>query len=195
MLWWQDNELLSAISSGHVAYELARPYNLYLFWYMRLLAVRLSNLTLRCLPVLSISLILPKAYRMLPPAGTSEGFLFVLSMSLSLLLVTALSMFIYILTFVTLTSVGSRLLIAVTAEFLMGSVIPIPFMPDTLQKVLNYLPFRYLADLPLRLYSGNIASIDATRQISVQVLWIITLWITGYISFQKVLKRVIIQGG
>ena len=32
MLWWQDGDLLAGISSGQVAYELCRPYNLFIFW-------------------------------------------------------------------------------------------------------------------------------------------------------------------
>jgi len=195
MLWWQDGELLSGITDGHVAYELCRPYDLFKFWYARLLATRLSSVLLRCLPILIIASFLPGEYRMSLPASTVAIGVFLLSLCLSLFLVAAISMFIYIMTFVTLSPIGSRLIIGVAAEFLQGSVIPVPLMPKSLQTVLNFLPFRYAADLPFRLYSGSIAGTDALFQIGVQALWIVGLLALGSLAFKRVLRRVVIQGG
>jgi ABC-2 type transport system permease protein len=79
--------------------------------------------------------------------------------------------------------------------FLQGSVIPVPLMPEPLQQVLNWFPFRYVADLPFRLYSGSIAGSDALFQIGIQVIWAIGLLMLGSIAFNCVLRRVIIQGG
>lgn len=195
VLWWQDGDLLHSITSGHVAYELCRPYDLFKFWYARLLALRLSNVLLRCLPILIIAFLLPAPYHMNPPAGISAALMFLSSMVLALLLVTAISMFIYILTFLTLSQVGARLIVGVAAEFLQGSVIPIPLMPKPLQHILNWLPFRYAADLPFRLYSGSIAGGDALLQVGIQLLWIVVLLAFGNIAFKGVLRRVVIQGG
>lgn len=195
MLWWQDGDLLSQITSGHVAYELCRPYNLFYFWYARLLALRLSNVTLRCLPILTVAFLMPEPYRMSLPAGAVALLLFLLSLLLALLLVAAISMFIYILTFITMSPVGSRLIVGVAAEFLAGSVIPVPLMPLWLQKVLNFLPFRYTADLPFRLYSGSIAGSGAFFQIFIQLFWIVMLLFTGNLMFRQILRRIVIQGG
>jgi len=149
MMWLQDDDLLPIIANGHVAYELCRPYNLFKFWYARLLATRVSNTILRCLPVLLIASLLPTPYHLELPAGIDACALFLLSLCLSLFLVTAISMFIYILTFVTLSPVGPKVIVALTAEFLQGSMIPIPLMPTWLQQILNFLPFRYSADFHL----------------------------------------------
>lgn len=195
MLWLQDGDLLSGITDGQVAYELCRPYDLFSFWYVRLLAMRASNVMLRCVPVLTIAFFLPQQYRMTPPAGVPAGAMFLLSMCLSLFLVAAISMFIYILTFVTLSPIGARLLIGVAAEFLQGSIIPIPLMPKPLQMVLNFFPFRYASDLPFRLYSGNISGSDAVFQIAIQAIWVVALLAFGSVAFKRVLRRVVVQGG
>jgi ABC-2 type transport system permease protein len=195
MLWWQDGDLLSGITSGNVAYELCRPYDLFSFWYVRLLAVRLSNVLLRCMPILLIAFLLPSNYRMSLPATPVAAVLFIISLTFSLFLVAAISMFIYILTFVTLSPVGARLIIGVAAEFLQGSVIPIPLMPTWLQNVLNWLPFRYTTDLPFRIYSGNIAGTDALFQIGIELVWIIGLLLLGAWAFRRLLRRIVVQGG
>jgi ABC-2 type transport system permease protein len=195
MLWSQDNELLKQIADGNIAYELCRPYDLFSFWYARLIAQRLSNAALRCLPILIVAALLPAPYNMTLPAGGAAGGLFVLAMAFAVLLVVAISMFIYILTFVTLSPVGARLIVGVTAEFFMGAIIPIPMMPGKLQKVLNFLPFRYTSDLPFRIYSGNIAGADALRQIGIQVIWTACLLALGAWAFRRVTRRIVVQGG
>lgn len=86
-------------------------------------------------------------------------------------------------------------MIGVAAEFLQGSIIPIPLMPEPLQRALNFFPFRYAADLPFRLYSGNITGNDALFQIGIQFFWIAVLLILGSFAFKKIMRRVVIQGG
>lgn len=195
MIWFQDGELLSGITSGHVAYELCRPYDIYAFWYIRLLAMRVSGVLLRCLPILLIAFWLPSAYRMMMPFSIGAFALFILSLILALFLVVAVSMFIYVLTFITLSPLGARLLVGVASEFLMGTIIPIPLMPDFLQKILNWLPFRYIGDLPFRVYSGNISGTDALWQIGIQMVWIIILIMLSKSAFRHILRHVVVQGG
>ncbi len=195
MLWWQDGELLSSITNGQVAYELCRPTNLFGLWYARLMAVRISNVLLRFGPVMVLGFLLPAAYRLSPPASAGALGLFLLSITFAALLNVAISMFIYILTFITLSPKGSKLLIIVTSDFLMGSIIPIPLMPERLQRVLNFFPFRYISDLPFRLWSGNIAGREALWQIGVQLCWVVGLLCLGALSFRRVLKKVVVQGG
>ncbi|MCL2508470.1 MAG: ABC transporter permease [Oscillospiraceae bacterium] len=195
MLWVRDGELLRGIADGHVAYELCRPYDLFKTWFARLSAMRVSSAAMRCVPILTLGFFLPAQYRMPLPAGFGALGLFLLSLALSLLLVTAISMFIYILTFITLSPIGSMLIITVAAEFLQGSLIPVPLMPEPLQRFLDFLPFRYTSDLPFRIYSGGISGYDALLQTGVQILWIVVLLLLGNAALKRVLRRVVIQGG
>jgi ABC-2 type transport system permease protein len=177
--WYVDNDLLAGIRDGQVAYELCRPYDLYGFWFARLVGTRAANAALRCLPILIIASLLPSAYRMSLPPRLGASALFLLSLILALALVTAISMFIYILTFVTLTPAGARLIISVAADFLSGHLLPVPLMPERLQVFVNFFPFRYTSDLPFRLYSGNIVGGEAMFQIGVQLAWIFGLILLG----------------
>ena len=195
ILWSQDESLLQKISSGDIAYELTKPYDIYKFWFASLTAKRLANVALRFLPVIIISLLLPSPYNLSLPSSILSFILFLLSLGLSLFLVTSISMYIYILTFKTLSPVGSKLAISVFGEFFMGAIIPIPLMPKYLQNILSFFPFRYISDLPFRIYSGNIHGLNAIFLISVQLFWIIFLVITGKFLLDKALKKVTVQGG
>lgn len=195
LLWYRDNELFNLITSGNIAYELCRPCKLYGFWYIKLIAQRLSAGLLRCLPILLFAVFLPGVYRMSLPPDLFTFFLFIISLILGLLVVIAISMFIYISVFITMSPSGSTLVISVIGQFLSGLIIPIPLMPEWFQKIVYVLPFRLTCDLPFRIYSGNIGHYDAIVGIITQVIWLIALVIVGKITFDQMLKRVTVQGG
>ncbi|MDR2656619.1 MAG: ABC transporter permease [Oscillospiraceae bacterium] len=195
VLWSQDADLLNQIVGGHVAYSLCRPVDLYSLWAARLLANRAARCALRFAPVLILAFVLPAPYGMIPPPNVESGLLFIVSLLLGALVAVGMSMFLYVLTFVTLSSVGPRLFIGAIADFATGMIIPIPLMPDWLQRALAMTPFPHIADLPFRIYSGDIAGAAAGAAIGVQVFWVITLGITGWLAFRVVLRRTVVQGG
>jgi ABC-2 type transport system permease protein len=195
MLWSMDNELLETIASGNVAYELTRPLSLYTFWFARILAYRISRTVLRCFPIFIVAFLLPGDWGFHLPGGFQALALFIPSLVLAALLSTALSMITCLLTFISLSPHGARLILGVTGEFLMGGIIPIPFMPPTLQLVTALLPFRYTADFPFRVYSASITGNEALLGLGVQVFWLFALAGLGLWGFRAAMKRLVIQGG
>lgn len=194
-LWSTDNDLLDSIQDGSVAYELCRPVGLYGFWYARLLGSRLARTAMRVWPIALFALLMPKPYRLMLPPDWGAAGLFVVSVALSALLVVAVSMFIYLLTFITLSSRGTRILVGGTLDFFSGVMLPIPLMPAALQRVLAFLPFRYIADLPIRIYIGHISGVEALQGIGIQALWLLILIPLGAWLFRRALGRLVVQGG
>jgi ABC-2 type transport system permease protein len=194
-LWSQDGELSDQIVSGSVAYSLCRPMELYSLWAARLIANRIARWSLRCVPVLVFAALLPAPYGMIPPPGVGAALMFALSLALALLVVVGLSMYVYTLTFVMMSLTGPRLLVSTLSDFASGLLIPLPLMPDWLQRILNLLPFRYTADVPFRVYSGDLAGAAAAEAIGLQLAWVIFLGVTGWFAFRAVLRRAVIQGG
>jgi ABC-2 type transport system permease protein len=195
MLWFRDNELFQLITSGNIAYELCRPSGLYGLWYAKLLAQRLSSALLRSLPILIVALLLPEPYRLPLPATPANTVLFALALVIGLLMIVAISMLLYISVFVTMSPAGSLLMFGVLGEFMAGMVIPVPLMPDWLQRIVNVLPFRYTADFPFRIYSGHIEVREALIGIGIQLFWLAALFFAGKLAMSSVLRKVIVQGG
>ena len=83
----------------------------------------------------------------------------------------------------------------ILTDILSGLVIPIPFFPSYLQKISNYLPFRYISDFPFRLYVGNYTLKEGVNGWILQIIWIIILIIIGRLLMKKALKKAVIQGG
>ena len=63
-----ENEIFDAITSGTIAYELARPMDLYDRWFCQSAANRCAKALLRCLlPIFAIVFLLPVPYRLVLP--------------------------------------------------------------------------------------------------------------------------------
>lgn len=195
MLWFRDGEIFNLITGGNIAYELCRPCAIYGFWYAKLIAQRLSGALLRCSPILFIAFLLPEPYRLSIPTNIAVFVLFIVTLGLGLLVLVSISMFIYISVFITMSPVGSLLMIGVLGEFFAGMIIPIPLMPVWLQKIAYFLPFRLASDLPFRIYSGNIKVSEALISIIIQMIWLAVLVISGRALLGKILRRVVVQGG
>lgn len=195
MLWFRDNELFQLITTGNIAYELCRPCDIYGYWYAKLLAQRLSAALLRCFPILIVAFLLPEPYRMSLPPNLASFLLFLATLALGLLLLVAISMLLYISVFVTMSSTGSLLMFSILGEFFAGMIIPVPLMPEWLQKITYLLPFHLTADLPFRVYSGHIPVDDAVIGTGIQLIWLLALIMIGKFTMRKALRRVVVQGG
>ncbi|MFJ7728717.1 ABC transporter permease [Neobacillus sp. NPDC097160] len=194
-MWFRDNELVELITSGNIAYELCRPCDLYGFWYAKLLAQRLASAILRCFPILIVSFLLPKPYNMTFPPSLTTFLLFITALLLGLFLLVAISMFLYISVFVTMSPAGSLLLFSILGEFFAGLIIPVPLMPLWLQKIANVLPFRWTADFPFRVYSGHIPQHEAMIGILIQLGYLLVLVLLGRFALNRAVGKVVVQGG
>lgn len=195
MTWFFESEVFDAISDGGIAYDLARPVDLYGRWFCQSVASRLSRTVLRCAPVLLVAFLIPKPYRMSLPRSAGRFLLFLLSAVLAVGVIVSFSMLIYISAFYTLSPVGVRVIYTALAAFLEGAVIPLPFFPAPVRRIAELLPFASMQNMPLRIYSGNIADMDAVWGITLQLFWFGVLFALGRVLMHHALRRVVVQGG
>jgi ABC-2 type transport system permease protein len=195
MMWFFENDIMASITEGGIAYEMVRPVNLYSRWFCLSAASRLARAMLRCAPILIVAFLVPEPYRMSLPPSMTQFLLFLLSAALSLGVVVSFSMLIYISLFYTLSPVGVRFSVAVLCDFLAGSYVPLPFFPERIRAVVELLPFAAMQNMPLRIYSGNIAGMDSMKGIALQVFWLMVLLFIGRLLMTRALKKVIVQGG
>lgn len=190
-----DSEMLNMIVSGNICYELTRPINLYQLWYVKLLSKRLARGTLRFAPVIILGFLMPPPYNLSLPASSTSFILFVLTLLMGVLLLVTISMLIYISVFKTMSPIGSVGIFSIIGEFFSGMTIPVPLMPLWLQKICYILPFRWAADFPFRVYSGNIGTHEAMAGIGVQAFWIALLFLTGSFMMKRISRLSVVQGG
>lgn len=195
MMWFLEADIFGAIADGGIAYELARPVDLYWRWSCHSAASRLAKAVLRCLPILVVALCLPEPFRLHLPGNLGQFALFLISGALCLGVVVAFSLLIYISTFYTLNPMGVRIIFAMLADFLAGSILPLPFFPAPIRFFAELSPFAAMQNMPLRIYSGNIGGIGAAKGIGLQVFWLVALVLIGWLWIKKALGKVVVQGG
>ena len=164
-------------------------------WFTKNCASRLADTLLRCVPILAVTSFLPKPWGMALPVDSAAAGMFVLSAVLGAFVVVAALMLIYISAFYTLNPTGVRLFAATIAEFASGAVIPLPFMPDAVQRVLAVLPFASMQSTPFLIWGGTLSGREAWAAIALQAFWLIALVIAGRLWMRAALRKVVAQGG
>ena len=195
MAWFMENEIFESILNGNIVYELCRPIDIYNMWFSRSVANRLSRAVLRCFPILIVAGFLPQGYRMNLPSSGMSFLMFLVTLVLGFLVTVALCMIIYMLTFFTISPQGLRILFLSIVEFFAGSIIPLPFFPEPLQRVMEILPFASMQNVPLRIYSGDLAGSLMWKAIGIQIFWLVALIAIGKSIGCYAMKKVTIQGG
>lgn len=195
MAWMMENEIFESIVNGNISYELCRPINVYDMWFARSTAVRFSKAVLRCVPILAVCAFLPKPYGIMAPVSPTAFLLSLITLVLGTLVTVAFCMLIYIACFFTVSSMGIRMVAMSVVEFFQGAVIPLPFFPENIRRVMELLPFAAMQNVALRIYSGDLAGAEMEKAILLQVFWLIVLVSAGKLLNRAAMKRVVVQGG
>lgn len=193
--WMLENEIFDNIVNGNIVYELCRPIKIYHMWFSRSIANRLSRAVLRCFPILIVAAFLPEPYGLCPPASLLHFLIFVITLLLGLFVTVSFCMLVYSLTFFTISPQGLRMLFTTSVEFFAGAVIPLPFFPEKLQYVMEFLPFASMQNVALRIYSGSMSNEAMLKAILLQLFWLFVITAFGKKLCSIAEKRITVQGG
>ncbi|MCZ6644315.1 MAG: ABC-2 family transporter protein [Gammaproteobacteria bacterium] len=198
--WNVDAEIANDIRTGGVAYELLRPLDLYGFWFARTLAFRAAPTLLRLIPMLIFAFFgLPllgfPEWALPTPASFASGILFAFSVTATLALSTAFTMVMHVALLWTISGEGFNRLMPGLVPVLAGLIIPLPLFPDWLQPYLYWQPFRGMADVPFRIYSGHIPVNEAFFEIAMQWIWFVVIVVFGYRLLRRARTNLVVQGG
>jgi viologen exporter family transport system permease protein len=200
MPWWGDPEITEMVRSGNISYERLRPLDTYFFWYVRAMAWITARMAPRAIMMFVFAaLIIPVIglanWRLPMPPNLEAAAFFVLAMILAVLLSSATLMLINILIVVTVTDRGPGLLATQIVTLLSGILVPLPFFPGSMRSFLFFQPFAGLADIPFRIYSGNLTGALAMTGLAIMVCWIAAFIAAGHWLIDRVMARLQVQGG
>ena len=183
------------IVNGNVCYKFVRPVDLYNQWYAEHFGYKLSATLIRCLPLLIVAFIMPSGLRLMLPNNFISFILFAIALLIGATLTSAISMISVFFTFKTLSAKGTYSIVNTICGILGGMYVPLVFMPQNVQNILNYLPFRFVMDLPARIYIGNIPVTESIKLIGIGFVWLVVLVIIGKLLMKLAGKNTVIQGG
>lgn len=79
--------------------------------------------------------------------------------------------------------------------FLSGSVIPLSFLPDALQKIFLILPFASLNYTPVMIYMGMYKGTTLLYYLGLQLFWVLFFWALSKILWSICVRHLSVQGG
>lgn len=187
-----DPDVKQMIRTGGVAYELARPMDLYGVWYARALANRSAPTLVRSIPQFALAIAF---FGMQPPPSFTAFGAWALATFGALLLVSALMALVTISMLWTISGDGIARLMPSIAMFASGLIIPLPLFPEWSRPIFAALPFADMADAPFRLYMGHMPAEGVGGILLHQAIWTVALIWAGRALLRRGLRRLVVQGG
>ena len=72
---------------------------------------------------------------------------------------------------------------------LTGGMIPLTFFPETVQRIFHFLPFEYIRFVPINIYLGKYSTVGNIAQLSLQLFWILFLYLLIKILWNKAAEK------
>jgi len=189
---WSDWEISSRILDGSIIMLLIKPINFQFFMLSQSLGFALMNLVSITVPSI---LFLVFVFKISIDIGIGLLF-FPLALVLSFLLNATIDYIVGLTSFYTESLWGISSTKDIIITFLSGSLIPLQFFPEAMQKVLKLLPFQAMYHLPLMMLTepnqpvGNYFSM-----LGVQVLWLVVIFVLARLYYQRAVKVLRVSGG
>ncbi|MCR5104980.1 MAG: hypothetical protein K6B68_11080 [Eubacterium sp.] len=187
-------DMSRTIQSGEIIMHLLKPmkYRLYTFWSYSGSHIILFFLTF--LPTFIVVGIITKGAI---PLGWN-CLSFVISLVLALIINFNIEMLVAPICLYTESTWGINIVKETIVLLLSGATIPLAFFPEGLRRVVEYLPFRAVYDIPLTILLGKNGTDSLqglTEMLGIQLAWCIVLTILGNLFWNHAVKRITVNGG
>jgi ABC-2 type transport system permease protein len=180
------------IREGNIATYLTKPIDYQIYNLFANLGSLLINLTAITLPTAFVLLFIFQI-RIVPGVGL---LLFPISLLLAFLISFSIDYFIGLLGFYSESIWGVSITKEIIVTVLSGALIPLPFFPDAIQRVLYWLPFQAIYHTPLMLITRPDQGISVfLPMLLVQVAWAVLLFFLARLFYNQAIKVLRIAGG
>lgn len=190
--WNVDTEVRSQVRTGGISYEWLRPLDLYWHWFARSVALRTAPTLLRAIPVLLLACLF---FGLRLPSTVDAACGWLVLTGAAVLLSSAITTLVNISLLWTVSGDGIARLMPTLAYLFSGMIIPLPLYPDWAQKLVNFLPFRGLIDVPFRVYLGHLPPQQVPALLLQQLAWIVVLVVFGRWLLGRAQTHLVVQGG
>ncbi len=187
-----DGFLYWKIRSGNIINELMYPVR----WTFSVMAFGLSSMLfqvfIQAVPLMLMAVFLLK----IPlPASPSVWLAFAVSFFLGCLIFNILDILANMMGFWTTELHGLLAWKDIIAGMLSGAALPLWIFPGALERAIAWLPFRGMQYVPLSILVGWIPPGQYLREMGIQVMWVVLLWLVVEKLYDLAMKKYEIQGG
>lgn len=80
-------------------------------------------------------------------------------------------------------------LVSYIVSFLAGGFFPLAFLPEKLKNIFEFLPFKFLFDVPANIYLGKLTILEIFSSWGQMIVWIAVFFAIFYIIYKTGLKK------
>ncbi|MFR9276445.1 ABC-2 family transporter protein [Finegoldia magna] len=190
-----NNTLSEWIYEGNISIEILRPVSLIANLFARKLGDVKFFLMTKAGPIIIIVMFGFYGLRKVDMPGIINISFSVLCLVISLIIVFFFECMVGFISFFTMNSHGISIVKNALMLLMSGSAIPYFILGNRIGLWLNLLPFSGTISIPIQILLGKYSVILSLRYICVQLLWSLVFGVITLLSYQKVIKRVVVQGG
>ncbi len=90
---------------------------------------------------------------------------------------------------------GANLMKNCIVSFLSGSIVPLSFLPEALEKVFLFMPFASLNYTPVMIYIGIYQGVEILYYMGLQLFWVMFFWGLSKLLWKASTRHLCVQGG
>ncbi|MDC7220701.1 MAG: ABC-2 family transporter protein [Spirochaetales bacterium] len=180
------------IRNGDLALDLLRPISLQGQRFVESFSYFLSEFMWVNIPVLLLMIF---GLRVSLPPTTAAALAFPLSLLIGFLIGFALNLVILTMAFWTRNIFGAQIAKRAIVDIFAGTLIPFKLFPHWLQVIVEHLPFKGMAYIPLSIWTGDIAGKEIPLALGEQLIWAALLYGVAMLIWRHAMKIIVIQGG
>jgi len=179
------------VSDGSIAIQFARPISYRIIKFSESLGALCGNVFFQIIPFSLIFILI--GFVKLP---TSVNFmLYLISALLGFLCMFSFGFFFGLFSFYTTYFFGFNMAMAVILQFFSGSLIPLTFFPEYLERIFRLFPFASMNYTPIMIYLGKLSGKEVVYALILQIIWILLFYLAGKFVWASAIKRLTILGG
>jgi ABC-2 type transport system permease protein len=178
---WVEADLLH----GRMVAGLLKPVS-FISWYLSFeIGINVMNIIWQMIPVFIIGFI----FFGLETAPFFYFIAFFISLAFAFLIYFGMTFILGLSAFWLTKITGLRRIRRVVLGFLGGSFVPLTFFPDWAQALFHYLPFENTKFVPITIYLGTLTKAGVIRALTIQLVWVVALFVVIFIIWRHAYKR------
>jgi ABC-2 type transport system permease protein len=180
-----DGWIRWGVKTGNIVGDFMMPMNLIYIYLFAQFGIKSLGLVIHLLPTLFIGVF----FFGLQFTGVLNLVLFGFALVCAVFLSFFFTMFVGMLSFWFVEIKGLIKVKNVMLAFFSGTIIPLSFFPEIIQKVFDFLPFQYMRYVPINFYLGLYDFSQIVFYLVMMVLWVLIMWVVVYFETKFALKK------
>ncbi len=190
-LWgWQ--EIADTVYSGQIATDLYRPFDYQTYWLAQDAGRATYHGIFRGIPPFVVGALF---FTLRLPHEPQTWLFFIASFYLAVAVSFAMRFMVNLSSFWLLDVRGVHGVAAAAWTLLSGFTIPLQFFPHVARRVIDFLPFRAMFELPLNIFLERVHGTAAVTTLLLQLFWVLVLLGAGRLMLGASTRKLVLQGG